>query len=85
MNTKHEYIIGNIYGCLKLLKLFRENNQLMAEVECVHCHKIKTKRARELYNKKTNSCICRTIKHGMNRTKIYSIYHSFFLLLYINK
>lgn len=73
---RHEYVIGNIYGCLKLLRLFKDKNQLMAEVECIHCHKIKTKRARELYNEKNNSCLCRIKTHGMNRTKIYSIYNN---------
>lgn len=76
MSNKYEYIVGNIYGCRKLLKTFYDidKKRLMAISECIYCNNQREHRASELNNSKTNSCQCRIVKHGMNRTKIYSIY-----------
>ena len=77
MNKRYNYEINKIYGCLKLLELFRDkNNRLSAKTVCIYCNKEKSLRASDLYNDKQNSCMCRNKKHGMSNTKIYSIYNN---------
>lgn len=76
MNNKYSYNINEIYNFQKVLNLFRKNNRLYAKCECIKCGKIKTMRASDLYNSKQNSCRCQVIKHNLNKSKIYSIYHN---------
>ncbi len=73
---KEKYKINNVYGLMKLLEIFKDNNtkRLMAKVQCIKCNKIKIMRASDLMNSKLNSCFCQITKHGDNRTKLYSIY-----------
>lgn len=76
MNKKYEYNINSIYNLQRLLELYRKENRLYAKCECIKCNKIKNMRATDLNNKKQNSCSCQVIKHNMNETKIYSVYHN---------
>lgn len=76
MNKKYTYTVGETYNIVRLVRLFRENNIEFAETECVLCGKRKTMKAYCLYNNNLNSCSCRTRKHGMSGSKIYSIYHN---------
>jgi len=76
-NNKHEYIIENKYGDLILKRLFRDkNNRLCAYAVCDICGRDKNLRATDLFRKENTSCMCKIIKHGMDSTKIYSIYHN---------
>lgn len=76
MNKKYEYKEGEVYNLQKVIKLYRKNNRQYASCMCVYCGKIKEIRASDLYNDKQNSCRCQIIKHGMEGTKIYSIYYN---------
>ncbi len=76
MNKKYEYKIGEIYNLMKIKKIYRKNNRIYTDCKCIKCGKIKTLRASDLYNDKANSCRCQVVKHGMNQSKIYSIYHN---------
>lgn len=75
MGRKYEYIIGHIYGLRKLIRIYRDDKNVeIAETECVLCGNIKHCKAYEIHHEKHTSCICQNVKHGMNRTKIYSTY-----------
>ena len=76
MNKKYNYEIGNIHNLMKIKNLYRKNNRLYADCECILCKEDKTIRASDLFNQKANSCRCQVIKHGLNKSKIYSIYHN---------
>lgn len=76
MNKKYDYKVGEIYNLMKVQKIYRKNNRIYSDCKCIKCGKLKTLRASDLYNSKANSCQCQTIKHGMNQSKIYSIYHN---------
>lgn len=77
MNNKHDYKIGNVYGCKKLLDLFKgKDGKTYAKTECVFCKKIQNVKPSSLFNEKHTSCLCRTKKHGMIKTQIYSAYHN---------
>jgi hypothetical protein len=71
-NVKYNYEIGKVYNILKLIEI--ENGK--ATVKCIHCGKIKKIKAYELFNSKQNSCRCRSVKHGLNESRIYAIYHN---------
>ncbi|WP_290772402.1 hypothetical protein [Anaerofustis sp.] len=73
---KYKYKIDEIYNLMQVKKIYRKSDRLYVDCKCINCGKLKTLRASDLYNNKTNSCRCQVIKHGMNRTKIYSIYHN---------
>lgn len=49
---------------------------MMCESICIDCGRRKVMRARDIYNPKCNSCVCKNIKHGMHHSKIYSVYHN---------
>lgn len=70
------YEIGDVHGCRKLIDVYYDNNEKrnMAMTECIHCKSIKKMRLSDFVSDIAVSCKCRTVKHGMNRTKIYSIY-----------
>lgn len=76
MNKKYEYKIGTIFNKIELIQLYKKDNRLYATTKCIECGKLKDLRASDLYNSKQNSCICQIIKHGLNESKIYSIYHN---------
>lgn len=76
MNKKYEYREGDVYNLQKVIKLYRKSNREYASCKCIRCGKVKELRASDLYNNKANSCSCQSIKHGMNDTKIYSVYHN---------
>ena len=60
MEIDDKYKIGEIYGVRKLLRLYRnDKNKLMAEVECINCHKITNMPACYLYNNKRINCMCK--------------------------
>lgn len=71
-----KYIIGETHGCRKLINVFNDTNKQrdMATVKCIHCNNIKTMYLSDFIRHKYVSCKCKNIKHGMNRTKIYSVY-----------
>ena len=75
---EHEYNIGETYGCLELIDIFRkeESNcvRLYAKCKCVKCGKEKIIRASDLYCEKTNSCRCNLYTHKMTKTRIYHTY-----------
>lgn len=68
--------IGDIHGCRKLIDIFYDetNKRKMASTECIHCESIKNMRLSDFASNTAVSCKCQNIKHGMNRTKIYSVY-----------
>lgn len=70
------YSIGDIHGCRKLIDVFYDevNKRKMASTECIHCESIKNMRLSDFISNVAVSCKCRAVKHGMNRTKIYSVY-----------
>ena len=70
----YKYEIGKVYNKQKLINYYKKNGRLVAKVECVDCHKEKEMRASDLFHERTNSCICSLVTHGMNNTRIYSIY-----------
>lgn len=73
----NKHIIGEIYGIDKLIELYRDDkNRKMAKTVCTLCGKIKNRREEMLNHPEKLSCICKTIKHGDNRTKLYSVYHN---------
>lgn len=74
MNDK--YVIGKIYGILKLNEIIKEKGQSVAITTCVLCGKIKKVRPYELLKDKQTSCRCQSVKHGESRTKLYSVYHN---------
>lgn len=71
-----DYSIGDIHGCRKLIDVFYDevNNRKMASTECIYCESTKNMRLSDFISNVAVSCKCRAIKHGMNRTKIYSVY-----------
>lgn len=71
---KHEYEIGKIYNILRLKKIFRKDGRLYAETECTVCGRSKILRATDLFNSKTNSHSCQSMKHGEHKSRIYAIY-----------
>lgn len=72
----YEELIGSIHGCRKLINIFHDDNRHrnVGVVECIYCHNIKNIDMSDFVNNKNVSCMCRIKTHGMNRTKIYSIY-----------
>lgn len=76
MNQKYNYEIGHIYNLMELQRIYRKNNRIYADCVCIKCGKKKTLRASDLYNNNANSCRCQVIKHNMNQSKIYSVYHN---------
>lgn len=72
----NSYSIGDIHGCRKLIDVFYDerNKRKMALTECIYCNSSKNMRLSDFISNIAVSCKCRTIKHGMNRTKIYSVY-----------
>lgn len=70
------YNIGDIHGCRKLVDVFYDesNKRKMANTECIYCQNVKNMRLSDFIGGVAVSCKCRAIKHGMNRTKIYSVY-----------
>lgn len=76
MRRSKEYNIGEIYGNVKLINLFRhgKDNRLMATVVCLDCGREKSIRASDLYDSKYTSCKCKKVKHGKSDSKLYSIY-----------
>ena len=74
--NKNKYIIGNTYGKLKLIEVYYKNKRLYAKTKCIECGKEKHLRASDLYNIKQISCRCNIIKHGLNESRIYGIYHN---------
>lgn len=74
---KHEYVIGNIYGLLRLKNIYKnDKGRLTALTECVKCGKEKTLKACDIFNAKCNSCKCQIVKHRACFSKLYSIYHN---------
>lgn len=73
---KEKYQIGKVYNCVKIVDLFRKNNRLWATVECIHCHARRDQRASDVLKSKTSSCRCQLIKHNLNTSRIYAIYHN---------
>lgn len=71
-----DYKIGDVKGCRKLIDVFydKKRQRNAATVECVYCGSKKKIDLREFKKSINVSCRCRKIKHGMNRTKIYSVY-----------
>lgn len=71
-----DYNIGDIHGCRKLIDVFYDENnkRKMAITECIYCESKKNMRLSDFISNVAVSCKCRAIKHGMNRTKIYSVY-----------
>lgn len=76
MNQKYTYQLGEVYNLQKTLKFYTKSNRLYCECQCIKCGKTKNLRASDLYNPKQNSCMCQNIKHGLNNSKIYSVYHN---------
>ena len=76
MNKKYDYKVGEVYNLMMVQKIYRKNNRLYVDCKCIKCSKLKTLRASDLYNNKSNSCQCQIVKHGMNKSKIYSIYNN---------
>jgi hypothetical protein len=76
MNKKYDYIIGNVYNKLELINLYNKNNKQYAKTKCINCGKEKDLKAYELFNIKQNSCRCNIVKHGLNKSRIYAIYHN---------
>lgn len=79
INQKHTYKIGDTYGILKLIELYRnknENNRLYAKVECTKCHKIRCFRASQLFGCKCTSCMCQSKNGCDNNHKLYSVYYN---------
>lgn len=70
------YNIGDIHGCRRLIDVFYDevNKRKMASTECIYCKSIKNMRLSDFVHDIAVSCKCKVIKHGMNRTKIYSVY-----------
>lgn len=68
--------IGDIHGCRKLIDIFYDetNKRKMAFTECIYCKSTKNMRLSDFASDTAVSCKCQNIKHGMNRTKIYSVY-----------
>ena len=71
-----DYNIGDIHGCRKLIDVFYDevNKRKMASTECIYCKSIKNMRLSDFVSDIAVSCKCKVVKHGMNRTKIYSVY-----------
>lgn len=76
MNKKYDYKVGEIHNLMKVEKIYRKDNRLYVDCICIKCSRKKTIRACDLYNDRCNSCLCKLKKHGMNQTKIYSIFHN---------
>lgn len=71
----NEYSIGEIHGCRELIDVHVNNKKRkIATVRCVHCNKTKDMYLSDFISYRNISCRCRHVKHGMNRTKIYSVY-----------
>ena len=70
------YNVGDVQGCRKLIGVFYDeiNKRKMAKTECVYCQNVKNMRLSDFSSGIAVSCKCRVVKHGMNRTKIYSVY-----------
>lgn len=77
MAKRHEYTIGKIYGCKKLIELHKDGAKTVAVVECIHCGKQSIIRPNQLYRDACISCKCRarTI-NGLCESRIYRIYHN---------
>lgn len=77
MYTHHEYIVGKVYGCRELLKVYNENGERIALTKCTHCGNETKMRARQLFDDKFTSCRCQSRKvNGLNDSRIYRIYHN---------
>lgn len=69
--------VGKVYGCVKVISdpyKYGKQNRLYVDVECVHCGLKKRIYSSSLDNEKYTSCKCKLVTHGMNKTKIYSVY-----------
>ena len=74
---KHFYKVGEKYNLKKVVSLFYKGTRLYANTICTKCGKSATIRATDLYNAKTNSCICQLKRKSTNYNKrLYSIYLS---------
>ena len=76
MNKKYTYNIGDIHNCKKIIALYRKSNRQWATTECIYCGETHDLRASDLLHSKTSSCKCQNKKHGMERSRIYAIYHN---------
>lgn len=74
---KYSYNIGDIHNCIKITSVYRnEDGRLWITGECIYCHSKRDMRASDVFNQRTNSCVCRIVKHNMNTSRIYAIYHN---------
>ena len=73
---QEKYKIGDIHNCIKIIDLYKNGRRPWATVECIHCHAIREQRASDTLKERTNSCRCQIVKHNMNTSRIYAIYHN---------
>lgn len=74
---KHLYKVGEKYGLRKVVNFFYKGTRLYANTACIKCGKLSTIRATDLYNPKTNSCVCQLKRKSTNYDKrLFSIYLS---------
>ena len=74
---KHLYKVGEEYGLRKVVNFFYKGTRLYANTICIKCGKLSTIRATDLYNPKTNSCVCQLKRKSANYDKrLFSIYLS---------
>lgn len=74
---KHLYKVGEEYGLRKVISFFYKGTRLYANTICTKCGKLATIRVTDLYNTKTNSCVCQLKRKTTNYDKrLYSIYLS---------
>lgn len=75
---KHQYEVGKIYGCQRLVAIFRDDkNRMMARTTCVLCGRETERRANALFSNKHTSCRCNIEKvGGLSSSRIYGIYYN---------
>lgn len=56
--TDYSKYIGKIFGCCKLLKVFSYKTTKRADVQCIHCGKVKTIGASYLFTQVNRYCSC---------------------------
>ena len=74
---KHSYRVGETYGLRKVTGFFYKGTRLYANTVCTKCNKLATIRATDLYNIKTNGCVCQLKRKSTDYDKrLFSIYLS---------
>lgn len=73
---KYSYKVGNIYGLRKVTSFFYKGTRLYANTICIKCGRLSTIRVTDLYNFKTNGCICKMKKYKNFDKRLYRIYTS---------